>query len=177
MQLAQAQSNQSDGFLIPEPGMAPTVENVVIPVPGTDEQSAAEGGGVAAGSLEAQPQMSDSSSVSISPDWNVIEIGTLQPMDWIILSAGIVVLAIVFYIVRRALMGSLVAAFADFNKSKNAANTLFLFMFAAGAGCLFATVSGSWLNLTYIVPVGGLVAVLLIVFIMSYLSARASRKS
>ncbi len=78
--------------------------------------------------------------------------------------------------VRRVLTRSLVAQFADLEKSRGAGTTLYLFLLALGATVIVCSLGSFWTVLAVVVPAAVLDSVLLIVFLFSLGSARASRQ-
>ena len=84
--------------------------------------------------------------------------------------AGLLVLA------RRLLTQSLIAQFADLGRSRTAGSTLYLFLLALGATVIFCALGDFWSVFTVVIPASVLVVVLLVLFLFSLASARASRQ-
>ncbi len=77
---------------------------------------------------------------------------------------------------RRLLTQSLVAQFADLGKSRGAGTAFYLFLLALGATVIVCSLGSYWSVLAVVIPAGVLDTVLLVVFLVSLGSARASRQ-
>ena len=95
-----------------------------------------------------------------------IVIAALLVLVW----AGLLVFA------RRMLTQSLVAQFADLGKSRGAGTAFYLFLLALGATVIACSLGSYWSVLAVVIPAGVLDTVLLVVFLVSLGSARASRQ-
>lgn len=77
---------------------------------------------------------------------------------------------------KRLLTQSLVAQFADLGRSRAAGTTLYLFLLALGATVIFCALGDFWTVFTVVIPASILVVVLLVLFLVSLTTARASRQ-
>ena len=93
-------------------------------------------------------------------------IATVLVLAW----AGLLIL------VKRLLTQSLVGQFADLGRSRAAGTTLYVFLLVLGATLVFCALGGYWQALVIVIPAGVLDAVLLILFLFTLASARASRQ-
>lgn len=174
-----SQTDGDTGFSIPEP----------------DAGEGAAGGGDQDGSAST-----DLGTTQISPDdtqSNAVEVGngkqpdgeanspawlsdfgqglgehTLSTQDWVIGVAVVVVLAVVFLVVRRALVSSLTGSYADYHKAKNAGTMLYMLLLISGAAIAFAALGNLWTVPAYLVSAGVIFLIFAILFVVTYLSAR-----
>ncbi len=105
------------------------------------------------------------------------------PMPLAMSSTQIVIAAVLVLVwagllifARRLLTQSLVAQFADLGKSRGAGTAFYLFLLALGATVIVCSLGSFWSVLTVVIPAGVLDTVLLVVFLVSLGSARASRQ-
>ncbi len=101
---------------------------------------------------------------------------TLSSTQIVIAAVLVLVWAGLLLFVRRVLTQSLVAQFADLGKSRGAGTTLYFFLLALGATVIVCTLGSFWTVLAVVIPAAVLDAVLLVVFLFSLGSARASRQ-
>ncbi|MCF8089016.1 MAG: hypothetical protein K9K63_07380 [Desulfotignum sp.] len=76
---------------------------------------------------------------------------------------------------RKAVITSLQAQFADYARAKSAGNSLYVLLVVLSFSVTIGLLGNLWTALQFIVPVAVISIVLLIVFIISFLGARASR--
>lgn len=100
----------------------------------------------------------------------------LTATDYAIMGAAILVLAGLFLLGRRAVVGALTAGYADYARAKAAGNMLFLLLLTLGIGATVAIVANLWTNPYFFGPAAGLALVFLVLFIVTYISARNSAR-
>lgn len=86
------------------------------------------------------------------------------------------VLAIVFFFIRGAIRSHLVSRRASSSSASSAAWALFCFLFFGSATVVFGALGQLWGVLPFIIPLGVLVSVSLILFIVLYSSAVKGRR-
>lgn len=141
------------------PALSPTGPDINIPPPNGNIPGRAVGTQpVAPGPMPHDLQLGMSSTQLV--------IAVLLLVVW----AGLLVPA------RRLLTQSLVAQFADLGRSRSAGTTLNLFLLVLGATVIFCALGDFWSVLTVVIPASILTVVLLVLFLVSLTTARASRQ-
>jgi hypothetical protein len=101
---------------------------------------------------------------------------TMSSTQIVIAAALIVIWGVLLIFARRLVTQSLVAQFADLEKSRGAGTAFYLFLLALGATAIICSIGSFWTTLLIVAPALVLDAVLLIVFLFSLNSARNSRQ-
>ena len=99
----------------------------------------------------------------------------LSTTDLII--AGVVLLGLLglMLLPRKAVITSLQSQFADYARAKSAGNALYVLLVVLGVSATIGLLGNLWTAVQFIVPVAVISIVLLIVFIIAFRGARASR--
>ncbi len=158
---AQSQSPPQPGT----PGTAPPggSGDIVIPQPNTGPVTAPP----TTTSTEMAPRPAPAPSApALTMSSTQVVIAVVLVLVW----AGLLLF------IRRVLTRSLVAQFADLEKSRGAGTTLYLFLLALGATVIVCALGNFWTVLAVVIPAAVLDSVLLIVCLFSLGSARASRQ-
>ena len=79
-------------------------------------------------------------------------------------------------LVRRLLIQSLLAQFADLGRSRAAGTALYMFLLALGATVIVCGIGGFWDTLEIMIPVAVLDILLLVLALVTLVSARSSRQ-
>ena len=101
---------------------------------------------------------------------------TMSSTQMIIAAVLVLVWAGLLIFIKRLLTQSLVAQFADLGRARAAGTTLYLFLLVLGATLIVCAFGSYWQALTVTIPAAVLNVVLLVLFLFSYSSARASRQ-
>lgn len=101
---------------------------------------------------------------------------SIASTDWVIAGAVILVLAGLFMLGRRAVVGALTAGYADYARAKNAGNMMFLLLLTLGVAATVGIVGNLWTNILFTLPAAGLSVLFLILFIVTFMSARNSAR-
>lgn len=101
---------------------------------------------------------------------------SITTTDWAIAAAVILVLAGLFLLGRRAVIGALTAGYADYARAKNAGNMMFLLLLTLGVAATVGIIANLWTNIFFTLPAAGLGVLFLILFIVTFMSARSSAR-
>ncbi len=124
----------------------------------------------------AQPPAAQSTQVAPRPPALPTVLPALSSTQIVIAVLLVLVWAGLLVFARRMLTQSLVAQFADLGKSRGAGTAFYLFLLALGATVIVCSLGSYWTVLAVVIPAGVLDTVLLIVFLVTLGSARASRQ-
>ncbi len=100
----------------------------------------------------------------------------LSSTQIVVVTVLVLIWAGLLIFVRRLLTQSLVTQFADLGRARAAGTTLYLFLLVLGATLTVCAFGGYWQTLAVTVPGAVLNGVMLVLFLVSYGSARSSRQ-